>query len=204
MLISETIPAHSLAYDQALDAFIASHGIGDVPGIYHAVRKLAYFSSGERSSEAVMRSGRGACTAKHILLRDLLRRHGENAEVELVAGDFAAGLPLAPTMPLPLCEMIRAAGVPDFHCYVVWQGPDHEVRLDATWPDALAHHGFPVNAGWAGRGDTRLAISPDGAPLRAEDVITAKARLLAGLTADQAAKRRLFLQLLSDWIATLH
>ena len=204
MLISETVPAHNLAYDLALDAFIASHGAGDVPGIYHAVRKLPYFSSGERSAEAVMRSGRGACTAKHILLRDLLRRHGARAEVELVAGDFAAGLPQVASMPLPLREMIRAAGVPDFHCYVVWQGPAHEVRLDATWPDALIRYGFAVNAGWAGSGDTRLALKPGGFTERAEDVIGAKARLLAGLTAHQAGKRRLFLKLLSDWIATLH
>ncbi len=199
MLISEA----SSTYDLALDAFIASQGAQDVPGLYHAVRKLAYFSSGERSAEALMRSGRGACTAKHILLRDLLRRHGESAEVELVAGDFAAGMPQVASMSAPLREMIRAAGVPDYHCYVVWQTAGHAVRLDATWPDALADQGFPVNAGWAGIGDTRLAITPGGISERAEDVITAKARLLAGLTADQAAKRRLFLKLLSDWIATI-
>ena len=204
MLISETVPSHDLAYDLALDAFIASHGAQDVPGIYHAVRQLPYFSSGERSPEAVMRSGRGACTAKHILLRDLLRRHGELAEVELVAGDFAAGMPQVASMSAPLRDMIRAAGVPDFHCYVIWQGPQHAVRLDATWPDALTGYGFAVNAGWTGSGDTRLAIRPDGFTERAEDVIAAKARLLSGLTAVQAGKRRLFLQLLSDWIATLH
>ena len=199
MLISET----STAYDLALDAFIASHGSQDVPGIYHAVRKLGYFSSGERSAEAVMLTGRGACTAKHILLRDLLRRHGEVAEVELAEGDFAAGMPQAASMPVPLREMIRAAGIADFHCFVVWQNAGHAVRLDATWPDALAVHGFPVNAGWAGTGDTRLAITPDGIAQRAEDVITAKAQLLSGLSADQADKRRQFLKLLSDWIATV-
>ena len=199
MLISET----STAYDLALDAFIASHGSQDVPGIYHAVRKLGYFSSGERSAEAVMLTGRGACTAKHILLRDLLRRHGEVAEVELAEGDFATGMPQAASMPVPLREMIRAAGIADFHCYVVWQNAGHAVRLDATWPDALAVHGFPVNAGWAGTGDTRLAITPDGIAQRAEDVITAKAQLLSGLSADQADKRRQFLKLLSDWIATV-
>ena len=199
MLISET----STAYDLALDAFIASHGSQDVPGIYHAVRKLGYFSSGERSAEAVMLTGRGACTAKHILLRDLLRRHGDVAEVELAEGDFAAGMPQAASMPVPLREMIRAAGIADFHCYVVWQNAGHAVRLDATWPDALAVHGFPVNAGWAGTGDTRLAITPDGIAQRAEDVITAKAQLLSGLSADQADKRCQFLKLLSDWIATV-
>ena len=199
MLTSEA----STAYDLALDAFMASQVAGDVPGIYHAVRKLAYFSSGERSAEAVMLTGRGACTAKHILLRDLLRRHGEVAEVELAEGDFAAGMPQVASMPARLREMIRAAGVPDFHCYVVWQNAGHAVRLDATWPDALAIHGFPVNAGWAGTGDTRLAITPDGIAQRAEDVIAAKAQLLSGLSADQADKRRQFLKLLSDWIATV-
>ena len=199
MLISETAPAYGLA----LDGFIASHGARDVPDLYHAVRKLPYFSSGERSAEAVMRTGRGACTAKHILLRDLLRRHGESAEVELVAGDFAAGMPQVASMPLPLREMIRAAGVADYHCYVVWQNARHVVRLDATWPNALADQGFPVNAGWFGTGNTILAITPGGITERAEDVISAKARLLAGLTAEQTNKRRQFLKLLSDWIATV-
>ncbi len=199
MPTSETIPA----YDLALDAFIASSGARDVPGIYHAVRKLAYFSSGDRSPEAVMRTGRGACTAKHILLRDLLRRHGEVAEAALVEGDFAAGMPQVASMPAPLRAMVREAGVADFHCYVVWKNGGQEVRLDATWPDALADHGFPVNAGWTGSGDTILAITPDGITRRVEDVITAKAQLLSGLSVDQADKRRRFLTLLSDWIATL-
>ena len=199
MLISEP----NTAYGLALDAFMASHGAHDVPGTYHAVRKLAYFSSGERSPEAVIRTGRGACTAKHILLRDLLRRQGEVAEVELVEGDFAAGMPQAASMSAPLRDMIRDAGVADYHCYVLWQNAGQAVRLDATWPNAMAVHGFPVNVGWAGTGDTMLAITPNGTTRRAEDVITAKAELLSGLSADQADKRRRFLTLLSDWIATV-
>ena len=199
MLISDA----TTPYNTELDAFVASHDAQDVPGIYHAVRKLAYFSSGERSPEAAMRTGRGACTAKHILLRDLLRRQGEVAEVVLVSGDFADGIPQAASMPAPLRAMIRSAGVADFHCYVVWQNGGHAVRLDATWPDVLAGHGFPVNAGWTGFGDTVLAISPNAAIQRAEDVMTAKAQLLLGLSVDQAARRLRFLKLLSDWIATI-
>lgn len=191
------------AYDLALDTFAASQGVRDVPGIYHAVRKLAYFSTGERSAAAVMRTGRGACTAKHILLRDLLRRRGEVAEVELVEGDFAAGIPQVSSMTAPLRDMLRNGRVADFHCFVIWQKAGNEVRLDATWPDALATHGFPVNAGWTGSGNTLLAITPDGIARRAEDVINAKAQLLSNLSIDQADKRRQFLTLLSDWIASL-
>ena len=199
MLTSET----STAYDLALDAFTARHGAQDVPGIYHAVRKLGYFSSGERSPDAVMRTGRGACTAKHILLRDLLRRQGQVAEVVLAEGDFAAGIPEAASMPMPLRDMIRAKGIADFHCYVVWQIAGQPVLLDATWPDALAAQGFAVNAGWGGVGNTALAISPTGIRENAEDVIAAKARLMLGLTAQDAEKRLKFLKLLSDWIVTV-
>ncbi len=199
MLISNA----TTLYNLALDAFMTSHGAEDVPGIYHAVRKLAYFSSGERSPEAVMRTGRGACTAKHILLRDLLRRRGEVAEVVLVSGDFADGIPQAASMPARLRAMIRDAGVADFHCYVVWQNAGEAVRLDATWPNALLPYEFPVNTGWAGSGDTVLAISPNAATQRAEDVITAKSQLLLGLSVDQAARRLRFLKLLSDWIAAI-
>ncbi len=199
MLISETITA----YEIALDEFMASHDASDVPGIYHAVRQLAYFSDGERSPEAVIRTGRGACTAKHILLRDLLRRFGETADVELAAGDFAAAVPASASMPATLRNMIREKGIPDYHCYVVWQTEGNEIWLDATWPDALDAHGFPVNADWTGDDHTILAIWPNGVTRRAEDVITAKAQLLGSLSADQAATRQLFLKLLSDWIATV-
>ena len=199
MLISET----STDYDLALDAFTARHGVRDVPGIYHAVRNLGYFSSGDRSPDAVMRTGRGACTAKHILLRDLLRRRGQVAEVVLAEGDFAAGIPEAASMPMPLRDMIRAKGIADFHCYVVWQSAGQPVLLDATWPDALAAQGFAVNAGWGGVGDTALAINPTGIRESAEDVIAAKARLMLGLTAQDAEKRLKFLKLLSDWIVTV-
>ncbi len=198
MPISEAITEYHLA----LDAFAASSGARDVPGLFHAVRNLAYFSDGARSALAVMQTRRGACTAKHILLRDLLRRQGTRAEVELVAGDFAAAVPQAPSMPAPLRTMIQVAGVRDFHCFVVWHRDGHETRLDATWPDALAAHGFAVNARWAGRGDTTLATTPDGITRRAEDVIAAKEELLASLSDAEADKRRRFLTLLSDWIAT--
>ena len=60
-----------------------------------------------------------------------------------------------------------------------------------------------MNAGWTGFGDTVLAISPNAAIQRAEDVMTAKAQLLLGLSVDQAARRLRFLKLLSDWIATI-
>ena len=188
-------------YNARLDAFLARHGATDVPSIYHAVRNLGYYSSGDRTPDAVMETGRGACTAKHILLRDLLRRHGETAAVEIVGGDFAEGIPVVKGMPQALVDMIRQAGVLDYHCYVVWRGPERELKLDATWPDAVAPYGFTVNADWAGEGDTTLALRPTLVKVREENVVEEKEKLLSGLNTDQLETRRAFLKLLSDWLA---
>jgi hypothetical protein len=199
--------SHPPAYEERLDAFLRERcsraGKPDVVTTFHAVRKLAYFSSADRTPQAVLASGRGACTAKHLLLRDLLRRQGEVADVELIEGDFAASMPVVDTMPEALRRWVVSGGIPDFHCYVVWQGPDSEHRLDATWPDHLAPFGFPVNADWDGGGDTQLAIKPALVKVRVEDVVARKERLLAALSRDDLANRRTFLDLLSAWLAEI-
>lgn len=194
----------SASYPGDLDAFLARHAGGaappSVPAIYHAVRNLSYASDGNRDPAIVLKTGRGACTGKHILLRDLLRRVGCGAEVEFAAGDFAAGMPVVASMPPALADWVRSGGIRDFHCYVVWDDGGREVTLDATWPDSLAPLGFPVNAGWDGAGDTRIALTPDGHKSRAEDVIEHKARLVATLSEQQRKDRRSFLELLTKWM----
>ena len=200
-------PLPDPAYRAELDAFLASLGLApgqaDVVRTFHAVRNIAYYSSGNRTPEAVLRDKRGACTAKHILLRDLLRRQGEIADVEIVEGDFAASMPVVNSMPEALRSWILSGGIPDFHCYVVWRGPEREQILDATWHDALEPLGFPVNAAWRGEGDTVLAIQPRHVKARVEDVIGRKERLVSTLAREEAFNRKLFLELLSAWLAEL-
>ncbi|WP_119390028.1 transglutaminase domain-containing protein [Taklimakanibacter lacteus] len=192
------------SYPQQLDAFLARHAGGlslpSVPAIYHAVRNLIYASDGNRDPAIVLKTGRGACTGKHILLRDLLRRVGWHADVEFAAGDFARGMPAVASMPEALARWVRAGGIRDFHCYVVWHDGMREKKLDATWPDALAPLGFPVNAAWDGSGDTLIALTPDGHISRAEDVIEHKAKLVATLSEQQRKDRRSFLELLTKWM----
>lgn len=202
-------PASDLTvdYTTALDHFIERHvdlaKESAVISLFHAVRNIPYFSSGERSPEAVLRDNRGACTAKHLLLRDLLRRCGELADVELIEGDFAASMPVVNSMPDELKMWIRSGGIKDYHCYVVWRGPEREQILDATWPDALARYGFTVNSDWVGEGDTALAIVPTFIKSRVEDVIPRKEKLLLSLTREETHHRKLFLSLLSTWLASL-
>lgn len=106
-------------------------------------------------------------------------------------------------MPDALRAWIASGGIKDFHCYVVWRGPEREQILDATWPDDLAAYRFSVNAQWAGEGDTALAIVPTFVKSRVEDVSARKEKLLQSLTREEAHNRRVFLTLLSDWLAEL-
>lgn len=199
-----TSESGSLSYPELLEDFLARHGLAgsrrDIPAIFHAVRNIAYASTKDRTAAAVLTARKGACTGKHLLLRDLLRHIGEEAAVEIVAGDFAAAVPLVDSMPAALQQEIRAHGLKDYHCYAVWQDGARELKLDATWGDIMSPLGFPVNDAWNGDADTRLAVRPAGAPLRVEDVIAHKERLLAALAPADRERRRRFLDLLTQWM----
>ena len=206
MPISDRMAAEA-EYPAELDRFFAENvparGKAGVLQAYAAVRQLFYFSGPDRTPLAALRSGSGACTAKHIILRDLLRRVGMRADVEIVEGDFAAGIPLHSSQPADLQEMIRQRGVTDFHCRVRLMRPEGDLRLDATWPDELAAYGFAVNRTWTGEGDTLQAIPDVIVRSSDEDVLCAKARLLADLGDATKRKRLEFLRLLSGWIAQI-
>lgn len=190
-------------YQIALAAFKARHvcgrGIEGAVQAFHAVRNVPYFSGPDRTPLAALRKGRGACTAKHMLLRDLLRELGFRADVELVACDFAAAVPLVPTMPDELQVFVRMAGVRDIHCWVRLHLDATGVLLDATWPDSLAAQGFAVNTDWAGTGETRPAAKGI-VRATAEDVLVKKAELLAELAPEETQRRKAFLGVLSAWL----
>lgn len=197
MPVSEMTEASATTdYDRALDRFASGLEPGDRVAVYHAVRAIPYGSGPDRTPLSALRAHRGACTAKHLILRDLLVRGGEAAEVELVEGDFSSGILPVPEMPGPLAAMIRTGGVRDIHARV---RAGTQV-LDATWPDAMRGIARAVNTGWDGHGDTAGAIAQVTPVASGGDVLATKARLLAGFSAEDTARRLGFLALLTDWL----
>jgi len=171
--------------------------------IFHAVRRLPYASTGERNPAQVVRAGRGSCSGKHILLRDLLVEAGYKACVTTIRGDLAAAMPAAADFPDELQRLIDAGDVPDFHHYVSVDIDGRTVVLDATWHDQVAAFGFPVNHDWDGKGDTRVAVTPSEVLETVEDVAGYKASLIATLSTTQRDRRRRFLELLTTWIENI-
>jgi hypothetical protein len=180
-----------------------SAGSTNVTGVYHAVRKIPYGSTGERNPVKVIANNLGSCSGKHILLRDLLREAGWEAEIITMFTHFNRGIPSHPAMPVDLRAMIDGDEVCDFHHYVrVRMGEDWR-KLDATWHDALIPYGFPVNRDWDGEGDTVLAATPIREYPPVEDLVARKEQLLTELTPEEREFRAKFFTRLTEWMVAL-
>lgn len=176
---------------------------GALAAIYHAVRNIPYGSTGERDPLKVIASNLGSCSGKHVLLRDLLRDAGREAEVITMFTHFNRGIAPHPAMPQDLRAMIEGAEVCDFHHYVRVRGDRRWVKLDATWHDTLIPYGFPVNRDWQGPDDTVLAATPIREYPPVEDLAAWKIQLLTELKPDQRDLRARFFRRLTEWMMTL-
>jgi hypothetical protein len=180
-----------------------SVGPTNVADVYHAVRKIPYGSTGERNPVKVIANNLGSCSGKHILLRDLLREVGWEAEIITMFTHFNRGIPSHPAMPTNLRAMIDGDDVCDFHHYVRVRMDEDWRKLDATWHDALIPYGFPVNRDWRGEGDTVLAATPIREYPAVEDLVARKEHLLTELTPEQRELRAKFFTRLTEWMITL-
>lgn len=174
----------------------------DIAEIFHGVRRLPYHSSGDRSLMGILKSKRGSCSSKHILLAALLNSVGVRAQVELVQGDFATPLRAARGIPVSFVEAARS-GVRDIHNVVrAWLNGRPTV-LDATWHDDVKPHRFRVNDAWEGEGDTEIAVDVESFLGPAADVAAAKAHIISSWPNAEQARRRAFLEQINEWVAAL-
>jgi len=180
-----------------------SAGSRNVTDVYHVVRKIPYGSTGERDPLKVIANNLGSCSGKHVLLRDLLREAGWEAEIITMFTYFNRGIPSHPAMPAELRAMIEGEEVCDFHHYVRVRMDEGWRKLDATWHDALIPYGFPVNRDWKGESDTVLAAAPMREYPAVEDLVALKERLLTQLTPEQREFRAKFFTQLTNWMMTL-
>lgn len=190
-----------MQYRDFLKDVVATNELNDIPAIYHQVRKIPYGSNGNRDPRVVFESNVGSCSGKHILLRDLLRSAGYEAEIITMFTYFNESTPLCGSFPDELKSLSKEERIPDFHHYVRIKKHGAWVKLDATWHDELDSFGFAVNTKWAGEGDTLLASVPEQEYPNEENLIDFKARLVATLPDDQKALRARYFELVTKWIA---
>lgn len=190
-------------YSRFLEQHVRAGTPGTLTDLYHAVRRIPYGSTGERDPVKIIANNLGSCSGKHILLRDLLRETGREAEILTMFTHFNRGIPAHPRMPADLRALVQGEDVCDFHHYVRVRTGKRWTRLDATWHDALIPYGFPVNQHWHGRGDTKLAAVPLKEYPAVEDLAAWKMQLLTQLGPAQRELRARFFRRLTEWMMTL-
>jgi hypothetical protein len=202
---TEPAPAASnpQAYQAERAAFKARHvsdpGIAGAVQAFHAVRNLPYFSGPDRTPLAALRNGRGACTAKHMLLRDLLRDLGYRADVELVDCDFAAAVAPGAGNAGRIARLCAHGGSPRHSLLgaaASWRAGRSAGRHMARQP---CHAWFCRER----RLDRSRRNRPGGQGHRAghgRGCSGKKAELLAELAPEETQRRKAFLGVLSAWL----
>jgi len=194
-----------MAADSTVRIFLERADLAATTGIvdlFHAVRRIPYSVTGDRSARGVVERWRGSCSGKHVLLSTVLGHFGFESRIVTVETTADRGLPKNSRVSKRIFELARVNVIPDFHHYsqVLLEG--HWVDLDATWDDSLESQGFPVNRSWDGASNTRLAFTPIVVVgySSGEDLPALKSRLLGGLSASQRENRREFFRELTGWL----
>ena len=190
-------------YREILDQLLHSDERPPLVSLYHAVRNIPYGSTGVRDPVEVIEKNLGSCSGKHLLLRDLLRAEGFDAEIITMFTYFNRGMPVHDSFPSELRRLCIEANIPDYHHYVRVRRNGDWLKLDATWHDRLAAYGFPVNDAWNGEGNTTLAADPIEEYPNVEDLIGKKKRLIRSLSPEDREKRARFFHLVTEWISGL-
>jgi hypothetical protein len=192
-----------VSYTSFLSQHVEAGSSAALSDAYHAVRRIPYGSTGERDPVKIIANNLGSCSGKHILLRDVLREMGRQAEIITMFTHFNRGIPSHPAMPPDLRAMVEGEDVCDFHHYVRVRTGRRWTKLDATWHDALIRYGFSVNCDWRGHGNTTLAATPIREYPPVEDLAAWKVQLLTKLNPEQRELRARFFRRLTEWMMTL-
>ncbi len=170
--------------------------------IFEKVRDIPYGSTGERDPQKILKAKLGSCSGKHLLLKELFDLLGYQAKIVTCYHHFDEALPKR-EYPKALQNLITEHTVIDFHHFIQIKRNNRWLVVDATWDTPLKAYGFPVNTNWSGDIDTQLAVKPIKFYPEVDDLIAFKEQLIAELEPEERAIRKRFLDLLTDWFATL-
>jgi hypothetical protein len=195
-----------MAVDKTVRIFLERADLAATAGIvelFHAVRRIPYGVTGDRTARGVVERWCGSCSGKHVLLSTVLGHFGYTSRIVTVETTVDRGLPENSRVSTRILELAKINVTPDFHHFAQCLYEGDWIDLDATWDDSLESCGFPVNRSWCGTSKTHIAFTPIrvvgySSP---EDLPALKTRLLGELSASQRENRREFFRELTGWLS---
>lgn len=123
----------------------------DLVDLVETVRSLDYGRPSDRSVEAMLREGRGTCSAKHLFLFDCLLRDFPECEPRVVHRVYRVDREEAlRTFGERAAEAVPPEGLVDVHRYLTVELDGRRTVIDATFPGPA----------WDGSSDLPLACGP--------------------------------------------
>ena len=189
--------------DHMLSEKIIAEYAGDLPlekkiiVLAEKVRDIPYGVIGSRTAEDVYLKNMGTCSGKHALLRELYLALDLKTQ-EFVAMHRFANLPVK--FPEHIAEILKRSDIVDPHNFFKLFISDRWVTVDITWDKPLAKIGFPVTENWDGISDMPLCVVA-GEIIETNNPGEIKEERLALLSDSIQKDRKLFLQLLSDFLS---
>lgn len=165
---------------------------------FRLVRDLPYRRTPALTPEAVVAAWCGTCTAKHVLLKQLLGEMGIPSRLIMAGHLFSRET--APFLPPEVLAHVDGGPVPDVHTYLEVLDGRLPRPVDATWPLGLRAWGFPANPSW--EGPMALACVPleTGAVPEGCDVSSFKEAWIVRWVGRERPRREALLQALRTWL----
>ena len=135
--------------------------------VFNHVRDIPYAVVPEINNpvdgpEGLLRMMKGSCGPKHFLLARMFEKlqiPTQYVTYPFSWNDKSVAYP-------PKLRMLSEAVPISYHLACKARIEDRWVIVDATWDRPLARVGFPVNEGWDGASDTKLAVEPLDDPVQ--------------------------------------
>jgi hypothetical protein len=165
--------------------------------LFEKVRDIPYGDIGSRDPLDVYRKNKGTCSGKHELLKGLYKELDLEVKDCLVMHRFKQ-LPVR--FPDEINEILERIDIIDPHNYFKVKIDNKWLTVDVTWDKALQKLGFPVNEGWDGKSDMKVAVAPGGEVYEPYDPIAKKKELISSFPEQVKADRKLFLKKTTEWL----
>lgn len=119
--------------------------------LYKKIQNIPYCFSLPKGPEYLLKKNKGVCSEKHLFLAKELKKLKVSIKFILVKFNWREST-------IPKSIISKRKNPIDWHLALKIKPNKKWIYLDATWDSKLRKTGLPVNEGWDGKSDTKLAV----------------------------------------------
>ncbi|MDV7186683.1 hypothetical protein R3X25_05265 [Lutibacter sp. TH_r2] len=168
--------------------------------LFEKVRDIPYGNIGSRNPLDILEQNRGTCSGKHFLLKELYKAIDVPVRDFIVMHSFND---MDINFPPEIKEFLTSDQIIDPHNYIQIKPFNKWITIDATWNLPLKKYNFPVNEFWNGKTSMPISVVVSTNIYETSEPENLKKQLIEKLSIKQQKSRKLFLNLLTNWLLNI-